>query len=411
MRLMPQGRIGLAAAIADCRGGFAADCGGDGIDAETAFAGEPVAFADLRKGREHQQPARRTGVKVGAAGLEVGAKAAWHDHDERMVGFAHGAGDRLFARRDAARDDDTAACAEEQRLVDFVFNVDGAGAARDLNEHLVGRFEKKGIADGVDGLAQRAPCVVCRAKRTPRVVCCAKHTPCAVCRAKRTPRAVCRAKRTPCAVSWRRGCARQDFGEGDCATDLEKIGVLHNGPATRGIALHIANHGAKLALSEENGIIETGKPKGCRAIDLERRGKGEIGLGAGDLETSDDLTQRRIEPFTHTDDAVEMLGHDGEWTGFDFGEHGAEVLPSAGDRFAQGRGHEGPVSNLAQNRPAPFYDERNHVEPRLAVIPARQPNAGLEMPVLVALANGWLRSHVAGIVVKDGKTVNVRWEI
>lgn len=381
MRLMPQGRIGLAAAIADCRGGFAADCGGDGIDAETAFAGEPVAFADLRKGREHQQPARRTGVKVGAAGLEVGAKAAWHDHDERMVGFAHGAGDRLFARRDAARDDDTAACAEEQRLVDFVFNVDGAGAARDLNEHLVGRFEKKGIADGVDGFAQRAP------------------------------RVVCRAKRTPCAVSWRRDCARQDFGEGDCATDLEKVGVLHNGPATRGIALHIANHGAKLALSEENGIIEAGKPKGCRAIDLERHGKGEIGLGAGDLETSDDLTQRRIEPFTHTDDAVEMLGHDGEWTGFDFVEHVAEVLPSAGDRFAQGRGHEGPVSNLAQNRPAPFHDERDHVEPRLAVIPARQPNAGLEMPVLVALANGWLRSHVAGIVVKDGKIVNGGLEI
>ena len=376
MRLMPQGRIGLAAAIADCRGGFAADCGGDGIDAETAFAGEPVAFADLRKGREHQQPARRTGVKVGAAGLEVGAKAAWHDHDERMVGFAHGAGDRLFARRDAARDDDTAACAEEQRLVDFVFNVDGAGAARDLNEHLVGRFEKKGIADGVDR------------------------------RAKRTPRAVCRAKRTPCAVSWRRDCARQDFGEGDCATDLEEVGVLHNGPATRGIALHIANHGAKLALSEENGIIETGKPKGCRAIDLERRGKGEIGLGAGDLETSDDLTQRRIEPFTHTDDAVEMLGHDGEWTGFDFVEHVAEVLPSAGDRFAQGRGHEGPVSNLAQNRPAPFHDERDHVEPGLAVIPARQPNAGLEMPILVALANVWLRSHFDDIVVKDGKTVN-----
>ena len=371
MRLMPQGRIGLAAAIADCRGGFAADCGGDGIDAETAFAGEPVAFSDLRKGREHQQPARRTGVKIGTAGLEVGAKAAWHDHDERMVGFAHGAGDRLFARRDAARDDDTAACAEEQRLVDFVFNVDGAGAARDLNEHLVGRFEKKGIADGVDR----------------------------------------RAKRTPCAVSWRRDCARQNFGEGDCATDLEKAGVLHNGPATRGIALHIANHGAKLALSEENGIIETGKPKGCRAIDLERRGKGEIGLGAGDLETSDDLTQRRIEPFTHTDDAVEMLGHDGEWTGFDFGEHVAEVLPSAGDRFAQGRGHEGPVSNLAQNRPAPFHDERDHVEPRLAVIPARQPNAGLEMPVLVALANGWLRSHVAGIVVKDLKTVNGGCEI
>lgn len=175
--------------------------------------------------------------------------------------------------------------------------------------------------------------------------------------------------------------------------------------------MHIANHGAKLALSEENGIIETGKPKGCRAIDLERRGKGEIGLGAGDLETSDDLTQRRIEPFTHTDDAVEMLGHDGEWTGFDFGEHVAEVLPSAGDRFAQGRGHEGPVSNLAQNRPAPFHDERDHVEPGLAVIPARQPNAGLEMPVLVALANGWLRSHVAGIVVKDGKTVNGGWEI
>ena len=411
MRLMPQGRIGLAAAIVDCRGGFAADCGGDGIDAETAFAGEPVAFADLRKGREHQQPARRTGVKIGAAGLEVGAEAAWHDHDERMVGFAHGAGDRLFARRDAARDDDTAACAEEQRLVDFVFNVDGAGAARDLNEHLVGRFEKKGIADGVDRRAKRTPCVVCRAKRTPRAVCRAKRAPCVDCRAKRTPRAVCRAKRTPCAVSWRRGCARQNFGEGDCATDLEEAGVLHDGPATRGIALHIANHGAKLALSEENGIIETGKPKGCRAIDLERRGKGEIGLGAGDLETSDDLTQRRIEPFTHTDDAVEMLGHDGEWTGFDFGEHGAEVLPSAGDRFAQGRGHEGPVSNLAQNRPTPFHDERNHVEPGLAVIPARQPNAGLEMPVLVAFANGWLRSHVAGIVVKDGKTVNGGWEI
>lgn len=378
MRLMPQSPIGLAAAIADVRGVFAADRGGDGIDAETAFACEPIVLADLREGREHQQLARRAGVKVGPAGLEVGAEAARHDHDERLAGLAHGAGDRLFARRDAARDDDTAACAEEQCLGDLVFNVDWAGAARDLNEHLVGRFEQKGVADGVDCLAERALR----------------------------------------AISWRRDCARQDgdcarqdIGEADRARDLEEIGVLHDGPATRGISPHIANHGTKLAFAEENRVVETGEPEGCRAVDHEGRAKGKIGLGAGDLETADDFAQRRTEPFTHADDAVEMLGHDGEWAGFDIGEHMAKVLPGAGNRFAQRRGGESPITDFAQNRPAAFHDERDHVEPRLAIIPVRQPNAGLEMPVLVALANVWPRKHVVGIIINEERTVNGGCEI
>ena len=377
MRIMPQSQIGLATAIADGRGGFAADRGGDRIDAETAFAGQAVVLADLREGREHQQLARRAGVKVGPAGLEVGAEAARHDHDERLAGLAHGAGDRLFARRDAARDDDTAACAEEQGLVDLVFNVDWAGAARDLNEHLVGRFEQKGVADGVDCFAERVLCVVWRRG-------CARQDV---------------------------GCARQDIGEADRARDLEEIGVLHDGPATRGISPHIANHGTKLAFAEEDRIVEAGEPEGCRAVDLKGRDKGEIGLGAGDLETADDFAQRRSEPLVYADDAVEMLGHGGEWAGSDIGEHMAKVLPSAGNRFAQRRGGESPSTDFAQNRPTAFHDERDHVEPRLAIIPARQPDAGLEMPVLVALANVWPRKHVVGIIINEERTVNGGCEI
>ena len=172
----------------------------------------------------------------------------------------------------------------------------------------------------------------------------------------------------------------------DRAGNLEEIGVLHNGPATLGVAQGVAGHALQLAFAKENRVVEPWEPEGCRAIDFNRHGQGEIGLGAGDLETSDDLTEWGAQAFVNPDDAVEVLGHYGVLAGLDFREDLADLFPGRGDGDSEGRGNELAVFNIAENGAATLHDQGDHVKPGSAIIPTGQAYAGFEVAVFVAFA-------------------------
>ena len=355
---------GLAAAIANGRWVFAAEGSGDGVDAEAALARELFVFCDLREGRKHQKLAVGAGVEVSATGFEVGAETARDNRDQGKPRFANGAGDGLFARRNAARDDYAPAVAEEKGFVDFCCDFGGCGAARDLNKPLVGQFSEKGVADCVAGGGESGG----------------------------GDRRAGRGWRDPSGrgeVGLVRALSERvidEFVKVDRAGNLEEIGVLHDRPSALGVAQGIAGHALQLAFAEENRVVEPWEPEGCRAVDLKRRGQGEICLGAGDLETSDDFAERCAQSFVNPDDAVEVLGHDGVLAGLDFGESQAELLPSLGDGGSEWRRNKLAVFDFAENGAAALHDQSDHVKPRFAVIPARQANAGFEVAVLVAFA-------------------------
>lgn len=338
---------GLAAAIANCRGVFAAEGGGDGVDAEAVLACELFGFCDLREGRKHQQLAVGAGVKVSAARFEIRAEATGNNRNQGKPRFANGAGDGLLARRNAARDDHSAAVSEKKGLFGFCGDFGGCSAARDLDEQLVGQFGEKGVADGVTGGGKRGDIGLSRA------------------------------------LSER---AADEFAKVDRASNLEEVGVLHNGPATLGVAQGIAGHALQLAFTKENRVVESWEPEGCRAVDFNRRWQGEIGLGAGDLETSDDFAERGAQAFVNPDDTVEMLGHYGILAGLDFGEYLADLFPGRGDGDSEGRRNELAVFDFTENGAATLHDQCDHVKPGFAIIPARQAYAGFEVAVFVAFA-------------------------
>ena len=355
--------VGLAAAIANGRGVFAAEGGGDGVNAETALTRELFGFCDLREGRKHQQLAVGAGVEISAAGFEIRAESAGNNRNQGEVSFANGAGDGLLARRNAARDDYAAAVSEKKGLFGFRGDFGGCSAARDLDEQLVGQFGEKGVADGVTG-----------------------------------GREIGEGRRTEC--TWRDPSGRGDVGLGralseravdqffkvDRAGNLEEIGVLHNGPATLGVAQGVAGHAFQLAFTKENRVVEPWEPEGGRAVDFNWHGQGEIGLGAGDLEASDDFAEWGAQPFVNPDDAVEVLGHYGVLAGLDLGEYLADLFPGRGDCNSEGRRNELAVFDFTENGAATLHDQRDHVKPWFAIIPARQAYAGFEVAVFVAFA-------------------------
>ena len=369
MQLHTEKLIGFAAAIADGGGVVAAKGGSNGVDAEATLAAQFLVLGNLREGREHQQLAGDAGVEVGAVGFEVGPESSRHDCDEREPRFANGASHGLLARRNATRDDDAAAIGEEKRVVDLCVDFGLCGAARDLNEKLVGQFCEKGVADGVAGWGKSGG-----------------------------ERRAERAWQDPSGRAWQGPSRRAFVGSGralaertqrckvDRSRHFEEIVVLHDGPAALGVAQDIASHAFELAFAEENRVVEAWKPEGRRTVDDMGRRQGEIGFCAGDLEASNDFTERRSERLVNPDDAMEMLGHDGELTGLDFWENSAEVLPGFNHRAAERGGDEVAVANLTQNRTAALHREGDHIEPRFAVIPTRQTDASLEMAVLVAFA-------------------------
>lgn len=333
--------------ISNVRGVFAAEGGGDGVDAETALACEPFGFRDLREGREHQKIALGAGVEVGTAGLEVWAETAWDDCDQGKSGFANGASDSLFARRNASRNDYTAAIAEEKGLVGFRRDFGGCGAARDLDEQFVWNFCKKAVSDGVAGGGERGDVGSGRA------------------------------------LSER---AADEFMKVDRAGNLEEIGVLHDGPTTFCVAQYIAGHALQLAFAEEDCVVEPRKPEGRRSVDCDRGFECKVGLRAGDLETSDDFAEWCAKSLVNPDDTVKMFGHYRVLAGFDFGKDLADLFPGLGDGGAERRWNELAVYNFAENGAATFHDQRDHVKPRFAIIPAWQSYAGFEVAVFVAFA-------------------------
>jgi len=297
----------------------------------------------------------RAGVEIGALGLEIGAETAGNERDQRQTGLSHAAGDCLLARRDAARDDDATARGVEQGLLGKGFDFAGRGASRDLNKQLVGNVEQKMVADGVAGFGQPF-------ENLREVGFCLTLS-------ERAAEGV-----------------GDECAQGEAVRSLEEFGVSHDGPASFRISENVAGHALELPLREEDRVVKPRKPEGRRPFEQRGLGKGGVGLGAGDLEAADHLAEWRGKPPVNPDDAMEMLGHDGVLAGFDLGEYGGKPFPGGGYAVPQGRIDHRPVDNFAKNGAATADDQRDHVDPGLAVVPARKAYAGLEMAVLVALA-------------------------
>ena len=370
---------GLAAVIANCRGVFAAESGGNGVDPEAAIARKLFGICDLRERRKHQQFAVSASIEVGTAGFEVWAEAARNDCDQGKPGFANGAGDGLLSWRDATRNYYAAAIAEEKGVFGFGGDFAGSGAARDLDEQFVWNFSEKCIADGIAGGGDGGG-----------------------------DRRAGRGWQNPNGRGWQdsNGRCLQDFswrsddGSGralseravdqpmkvDRAGNLEEIVVLHNGPTALGIAQDIAGHAFQLVFAEENRVVKPGKPECRRAVDRNWRFKREVSLCACDLEASDDFAEWCAKPFVNPDDAMEVFWHDGVLAGLDFGEDEAKLFPGLGDGGAERRWNELAVYDFAENWAATFHDQRNQVKPRFTIIPTRQSYAGLEVAVFVAFA-------------------------
>ena len=325
--------LGLTAAIADGCRVFAADFGGDGVYGKATFAGEALGLGYLRKGREHQKFAGCAGFEVISARFEIRAKAPRYYRNKRQARFSHRFRDGLFSRRNASGNDNAAAFGMKDGSFDFRRDIAFAGTARDLNEHLAGRLQKKVVADRI---------------------------------------------------------AAFFVVEIDAVRYLEQVGVFHYLPAAFGVLEDIGGHSFELTLRKKNRIVETGKPEGRRAIEeiwLFERG---VGFCASDLEASDHFAKRRGERLFYPDYAMEMFGHDRPLARLNLGEYIAEVFPRGSHFVAKRRILHFAVFYFAKYGAAMFDSERDHIDPRLAIIPARQANAGFKVAVFVAFFRHWL---------------------
>jgi hypothetical protein len=79
-----------------------------------------------------------------------------------------------------------------------------------------------------------------------------------------------------------------------------------------------------------------------------------------------------------------MLRHYYALARLDFREERADVSPGFGDSFAKLRGNHFTVDDFTENRAALFNRKRNHINPRLAIIPAWESNSRFKMTVLIA---------------------------
>ena len=122
----------LPAAILDGRRVAAADSGGERIDFKATRARQRFRTVDRRKRRNHQQIAGYASVKVCAFGFEIGPEAARNDGNQPVSGFTHGAGNRLLAGRNAARNRNTATPTEKERLIAASSHFGGGRGARNL---------------------------------------------------------------------------------------------------------------------------------------------------------------------------------------------------------------------------------------------------------------------------------------
>ena len=338
----------LATAIADGCRVFAADFGGDGVYGKATFAGEAFGFGYLRKGREHQELSGCAGFEVISARFEIRAKASRYYRNKRQARFSHRFRDSLFSRRNAPGNDNAAAFGMKDGGFGFRRDIAFTSTARDLNKHFAGCFQKKMVADRIASLS---------------------------------------------AV------------EIDTARHPEQVGVFHYLPAAFGVLENIGGHSFELTLRKKDRIVETGKPEGRRAIKeiwLIERG---VCFSASDLEASDHFAERRGEGLFYPDYAMEMFGHDRPLARLNLWEYAAEVFPCGGHFVAKRRILHFAVFDFAKYGAAMFDGERDHVDPRLAIIPARQANAGFKVTVFVALFNHWqYYSKKSGAEAAPGKT-------
>ena len=89
----------------------------------------------------------------------------------------------------------------------------------------------------------------------------------------------------------------------------------------------------------------------------------------------------------HPDNAVEMLRHYRTLAGLDLGEYKIEISPSLSDFGAKGREIHFAAGDFAENRATLFNRKGNHINPRLAIIPPWQADAGSQMTIFIAAVN------------------------
>lgn len=314
--------VGLTAAVANRGGVLSANLGSEFVNLKATLARELLGFTERCVRRKHQQFSACAGVEIFAMGLEVGPESARYDCNQRNAGFAYGFGDGLLTRRDATGNDNSAARGEKDGLIDFFGNFIRRCLTRDLYQHLVRQFEKKGVADDIEGA-----------------------------------RAVIRS-------------------DGDISGDLKEIGGLHYGPTTLGITQNIAGHRLELSLREENRIVKTGKPEGRSIVEKRGRLKRGIGLRAGDLKGANDFAQGRSGLLVKPNYAVKVLGHYGVLASFNTSEEFGKLAPSFGDGVAERRINHSSVRNVAENGATLLNRQSDHIDPWLGVIPTGQAYAG-----------------------------------
>ena len=322
----------LAAAIEDGRGIFAADFGCDCVDGKATLAGEVLGFGDGRKGREHQELSGCAGFEVISTWFEVWPKASRYYRNKRQARFSHRFRDSLFSRRNAPGNDNAAAFGVKDGGFGFRRDIAFTSTARDLNKHFAGCFQKEMIADGIATLSTFKDNAACH---------------------------------------------------------FEQVGVLHCLPATFGIFKNIGGHPLELALGKEDCIIEAWEPESWRAVEKIWILKRGIGFCAGDFEASYHFAERRRKGLFYPDYAMEMFWHNRPLARLNLWEYAAEVFPCGGHFVAKRRILHFAVFDFAEYGAAMFYSERDHVNPRLAIIPARQADAGFNVAVFVTFFNHW----------------------
>ena len=151
--------------------------------------------------------------------------------------------------------------------------------------------------------------------------------------------------------------------------------------------MNVGCHSFKLTFRKEDCIVKSREPECRRAVEKRWVFKRGVCFGAGDLKTSYNFAERRFKTLMNPDDAVDMLRHYYALARLDFREERADVSPDFGDSFAKPRGNHFTVDDFTENRAALFNRQRNHINPRSAIIPSREANSRFKMTVFIAAVN------------------------
>lgn len=317
----------LGAAVADCRRIVAANLGGERIYREAALARKPLGFCYWLKGREHQEFSISAGSEVISARLEIRPEASRNYRDKRKRRFAYGLRDCLLARRNTTRYRNSAALSVENSLFNYRRDFAFASSSRNLDKHFVGRIQKKVISYGI----------------TPFII-----------------------------------------RERDRARHFEKLGVLHDSPTSFNIIVNVGRHSFKLTFRKEDCIVKSREPESRRFVKERRLFKRGVSLSTSDFKTTNDFAERRFKALMNPDNAVEMLGHYYALARLDLWEVRADISPSFGDFRAKLRGNHFTVDDFTENWATLFDRKRNHINPRLAIIPIWETNSRFKMTVFIA---------------------------